>query len=124
MTERDLSVTIETIVWNGEEKVILSRTDYEDLIDARDHAIAMREIANGAPTLSGAELDDFLAAKTPLAFWRHRAGLTQARLAETVGISQAFLAQVERGVRTGTIGLHVKLARALGTRIEDLLEPS
>jgi hypothetical protein len=36
------------------------------------------------------------------------------------GISQAFLAQVEAGVRTGSIGLHLKLARALNLRMEDL----
>jgi len=113
-------VTIQTIIQDGEEKILLSRSDYEDLIDARDHAIAMRDVAAGAPTLSDAELDDFLAAKTPLAFWRHRAGLTQARLANMVGISQAFLAQVEAGVRMGSIGLHLKLARVLNVRMEDL----
>jgi DNA-binding XRE family transcriptional regulator len=114
-------MTIETITQNGEEKVVLRRRDYEDLIDARDHAVAMRDIVAGAPTLTAVELDDYLAAKTPLAFWRRRAGLTQAALAESVGISQPFLAQLEQGVRTGSIAIHAKLARALGIRIEDLV---
>ena len=103
------------------DTITISRTEYEDLVDARDHAIAMREVASGAPTLTDAELDDFIAAKTPLAFWRRRADLTQAQLAAKVGVSQAFLAQLERGTRTGPVGLHAKLARALGVRIEDLL---
>jgi DNA-binding XRE family transcriptional regulator len=108
-------------ITSGNDTITLSRTEYEDLIDARDHAVAMRNVASGAPTLSEAELDDFLAAKTPLAFWRRRSGLTQGRLAELVGISQAFLSQLELGLRTGSIGLHAKLAHALGVRIEDLV---
>lgn len=103
------------------DTITLTRTEYEDLVDARDHAMAMRDVASGAPTLSDEELDDFFAAKTPLAFWRRRAGLTQARLAEAVGISQAFLAQIENGARTGTVGQYKKLAAALSVRIEDLL---
>jgi DNA-binding XRE family transcriptional regulator len=117
MSERSDAMTIPP----GDDTITLSRIEYEDLVDARDHAIAMRDVASGAPTLSEAELDDFLAAKTPLAFWRRRAGLTQGRLAELVGISQAFLSQLELGLRTGSIGLHAKLARALGVRIEDLV---
>jgi DNA-binding XRE family transcriptional regulator len=103
------------------DTVTLTRTEYEDLVDARDHAIAMREVASGAPTLTDAELDDFIAAKTPLAFWRRRAGLTQVQMAQMIGISQAFLAQMESGQRTGSIGQYQKLARALDIRIEDLL---
>lgn len=104
-----------------DETVTLTRQEYEDLVDARDHAIAMRGVANGAPVLTGDELDAFLAAATPLAFWRKRAGLTQAALAERVGVSQAFLAQLERGSRTGSVALHMRLGRALGIRVEDLV---
>jgi DNA-binding XRE family transcriptional regulator len=114
-------MTIDSTSRNNGETITLTRQEYEDLVDARDHAIAMREIAAGAPVLTSAELEAYVAAKTPLAFWRQRAGLTQARLAEIVGASQAFLAQMENGVRGGNVKLHAKLARALGVRIEDLL---
>jgi DNA-binding XRE family transcriptional regulator len=114
-------MTVETIMHNGEEKIILSPTDYQDLIDARDHAIAMREVAAGAPTLTSAELDEFLAAKTPLTFWRRRAGLTQSALAAKIGVSQAFLAQLERGQRRGTVDVYLKLAPVFGLRVEDLV---
>jgi len=73
--------------------VTLTRQEYEDLIDARDHAVAMRDVATGAmETLSDAEMDAYLAAPTPLAFWRRRRGLTQAALAAAVGVSQPYLA--------------------------------
>ena len=46
-----------------DDPITLTLEEYEDLIDARDHAVA-----NGAPTLTDAELDDFLAVKAPLTF--------------------------------------------------------
>lgn len=106
-----------------DDTVILTRQEYEDLVDARDHAMAMRAVATGAmETLDESELDAFLAAATPLAFWRAKRGLTQAVLAERLGITQPYLAQLEAGKRTGNIHLHARMARALGLRIEDLID--
>jgi DNA-binding XRE family transcriptional regulator len=104
------------------ETVTLTRQEYEDLVDARDHAVAMRGVATGAvETLTEDELEAYLAAPTPLAFWRARRGLTQAALAERLGITQPYLAQLEAGKRTGNIRLHARMAKALRVRIEDLL---
>jgi DNA-binding XRE family transcriptional regulator len=117
-----LHTVIQIIIHDGDEKVLLTRDEYEDLIDARDAAIARRDIAAGMPILDSCEMEAYLAAKTPLAFWRQRANLTQAALAKTAGISQAFLAQIETGARTGSVTILAKLARALGLRIEDLID--
>ena len=109
----------------GEELVVLSRQEYQDLIDARDHAMALRDVAFGAmETLGEAELDEYLAVSSALAFWRKRRGLTQALLAGRVGISQGFLAQIETGKRVGEVGLYARLARALHVRMEDLVPES
>jgi DNA-binding XRE family transcriptional regulator len=112
---------IDIINQDGRERVVLDRSDYEDLIDARDAAIAMREIAAGAPTIPDSEMDAYLAAPTPLAFWRQRAAKTQAALADEVGVSQPFLAQIEGGQRQGTVRVLARLAKSLGVRIEDLI---
>ena len=102
--------------------ITLTRADYQDLVDARDHAQAMRDVATGAmETLSEAELDAYLAAPSPLAFWRKRRSLTQAALAGATGITQPYLAQIERGSRGGDVALFAKFARALRVRIEDLV---
>jgi DNA-binding XRE family transcriptional regulator len=104
------------------DTITLSRQEYQDLIDGRDHAVALREVATGAmETLSEAEVDNYLAAPSPLAFWRRRRGLTQAALATEIGITQPYLAQIEGGVRIGDVHLHALLAKALRVRIEDLL---
>ena len=104
------------------DTVTLSRQEYEDLIDARDHAVATRDVATGAmETLSEADLDAYLAAPTPLAFWRRRRGLTQAALAAAIGVSQPYLAQIESGRRTGDVHAYARMAKALRVRMEDFV---
>lgn len=108
---------------NDADTITLTRAAYEDLVDARDHALVMREIATGAmETLSGPEIDAYLAAATPLAFWRKHRGLTQEALAAQIGIAQSSLAQAETGRGGLKAATFARRAKALGTRIEDLLE--
>ena len=105
------------------DTITLTRTEYEDLIDARDYAQAMRGIATGAmETLTGAEVDAYLASPTNLAFWRRHRGLTQTDLAARTGIAQPSLAQAETGRRGLSAGTYAKLAKVLRVRIEDLLD--
>ncbi len=100
----------------------MSRDACDDLIDARDHAIAMRDIASGAvEMLTGPEVDAYLAAPSPLAFWRRHRGLTQVALAAQVGIAQSLLAQAETGGRGLKVETYARLAKGFNTRIEDLL---
>jgi DNA-binding XRE family transcriptional regulator len=109
----------------GEELVVLGRAEYDDLIDARDHALAMAAHARGAdPGLTEAEMDEYLAAPTPLAYWRKRCGLSQTALAAAAGISQPYLAQLETGRRrSADIAVYVRLARRLAVQVEDLITP-
>lgn len=51
---------------------------------------------------------------------RLRLELTQAELAERVGVSRKTINTVENGVFTPSATLALKLARALGVRVEDL----
>jgi len=102
----------------GEELVVLSREAYEDLIDAREHALAMAAHARG----DDPEMDEYLAAPTPLAFWRKRRGLTQASLAAAARISQPYLAQLETGRRkSADIAVYTRLSKRLAVRVEDLV---
>ena len=107
---------------NGEQMVLLSRDEYEDLLDARGHAAAMQAVASGAmETLSEDDAAAYLAAKTPLAFWRRHRGMTQQALAGAVGVSQAYIAQIENGVREGSPVMLRDIARVLRVRMEDLV---
>jgi putative transcriptional regulator len=51
---------------------------------------------------------------------RTERALTQAGLAEAVGVSRKTVNTVENGVFTPSVTLALKLARALGCRVEDL----
>lgn len=57
----------------------------------------------------------------PVRAWREHRNLNQAQLATQVGLSRAYLAQIEGGERTGTLEVIARIARAFGCLIEDLM---
>ena len=116
-------MTIQTIISpDGQRLVTMTAEDYQDLIDARDAEAAMRAVAAGTlQTLSGDDVDAYLAATTPLAFWRRHRGLTQADMAQLAGVSQPYLAQLENGQREGSVSVYRRLARGLGLSVDELL---
>ena len=113
---------VQIITQNGNDRVVLDRTEYEDLIHARDHAVTMRDIAAGAPTLSEADMDAYLAAPSPLAYWRSRAGKSVADLAADIGEAEHVVAEIDGGSKHGTLSVLARIARLLRVRIEDLVE--
>ncbi len=70
------------------------------------------------------DLDDFA---LPLAqnvkTLRLAAGLTQARLAEKAGIPRPTLSLLESGDANPTLAVVLRVCRALGVRLEELLDP-
>lgn len=52
--------------------------------------------------------------------YRQKAGLTQAQLADEVSVSRKTVNTIENGVFVPTTVLALRLARALGCRVEDL----
>ena len=58
--------------------------------------------------------------RTTLREARTAAGLTQAQLAEKIGVSRKTINTVENGVFIPSTVLALKLARALGTTVEAL----
>jgi len=116
-------MTIQTTISpDGQRLVTMTAEEYQDLIDARDAAIAMRDIAAGTmPTVAEADVDAYLAAPTPLAFWRKHRGLTQIELSQAADISQPYLAQLENGQREGAVSVYARLAKLLNVRIDDLV---
>jgi DNA-binding XRE family transcriptional regulator len=115
----------------GDDIVILARKEYDQLIaaageDAADAEAARRALdrrKKGEHSLTSAEVDQLLAAKTPLAFYRKRAGLTQATLAERAGIAQGFLSEIEAGRKSGDVQTLRKIADLLKISLDDLVVP-
>src|SRR6202022_3699077 len=110
----------------GDDIVILSRKEYDRLLvaaneDVIDATIARKAIARNEETLSEAEMDELLAARTPLAFWRKKRGLTQADLAKTAKIAQGFLSEIESGIKTGDVTVLQRIAIALEISLLELV---
>jgi DNA-binding XRE family transcriptional regulator len=96
--------------------------EYHDLLDARDAEAAMRAVAAGTlQMLSGDDVDAYLEATTPLAFWRKHRGFTQAEMAQAIAVSQPYLAQLENGQREGSVSVYQRLAKRLGLSVDELL---
>ncbi len=94
----------------------------EDAADIATARLVIARINSGEEQLlTSAELDELLAAKTPLAFYRQRAGLTQAALAQRTGVAQSDLSEIESGRKSGDIQTMRKMADALNLTIDDLV---
>src|ERR1700730_12885956 len=110
----------------GDDIVILSRKEYDRLLmaaneDAADALVAKKAIACNEETLSEAEMDELLAAMTPLAFWRKKRGLTQTDLAKAAGIAQGFLSEIESGLDKGDVTVLQRIAIALEISLLELV---
>ena len=109
---------------NGDEGDFLP---CEDELEAAAAAVAFevdkaaRRRAGAEPTIPFEVVQAEIAGAHPIAAWRKYRAMTQARLAEEVGIDRGYLAQIERGGRAGTPETLAKIARALGCLVEDLL---
>jgi len=116
-------MTIQTLSTpSGDTLVLIPIEEYEDLIDARRYEAAMRAIESGAvETLSSAEANAYIAAPSPLAFWREHRGMSRHALAEAASVAERQLALIEAGKAKGDISLYPRLAKALRVRIDDLL---
>lgn len=110
----------------GDDIVILSRKEYDRLLvaaneDVADAATAKKAIARNEETLSETEMDELLAARTPLAFWRRKRGLTQTDLAKAAEIAQGFLSEIESGLKTGDVTVLQRIAVALEISLLELV---
>ncbi len=114
----------------GDDIVILSRSEYNALVTVMDDDTAdisnanhiLARIEAGTETLlTDEEMDLLLEAKTPLAFWRQKRGLTQSQLSASARVAQGFLSEIENGNKTGDVHTLAKIARTLAISIDDLV---
>jgi DNA-binding XRE family transcriptional regulator len=110
---------------SGEEVVMMSRASYDQLRDQADayaHTQVLRAVEAGdEEVLSSDEMMALLDAPSPLAFWRNKRGLTQNDLGVQIGVSQSYIASLEKGRRKGDPVHFLKLAQVLNVSMEDLV---
>lgn len=107
----------------GEEMAVLPRAELDALTDRAARASEVAAYRDGKATgFTAEEALAFANAVSPLAFWRAKSGKTQTALASEVGISQNMLSAIENGKRGGDVGLWLRLSRALGVTVDQLVD--
>ena len=114
---------IQTIYQNGVPAFVV--VPFDDFI--REHPQEARELLTASPRIpEGDSIPHEVVGKvvkyeqTCLRAWREYLGLTQAEVAERVGITQAALSQMETGGKKLRKATREKLASALGINPEQL----
>lgn len=119
---------------SGEELVVMSRRDYvallaragdeaaEDEMTARIVDAAREAQVRGEDVALPAEAWAAIeAGESPVKVLRKHRGLTQALLADTAGVSQAYIAEIEAGRKAGAPDTLKSIARALGVPLDMLV---
>jgi DNA-binding XRE family transcriptional regulator len=114
---------------SGEELVVLTRAEYEALLERADREaedaedVAMYDARKAAIVAGGAVLPpevsaSILRGESRLKAVRNWRDETQLHLAFKTGIGQGYLSDLESGRRTGTPETIAKLAKALDVPVE------
>jgi DNA-binding XRE family transcriptional regulator len=114
---------------SGDEMVVMSEADFQALVndaemsaDVAAYDRVKDRLARGEDELIPADfVHRMLDGESRVAVWREFRGLSARALAETAGITQAYLSQIEAGKRDGTVGTMKKIAEALKITVDDLI---
>ena len=114
---------------SGERLVVLPEADYvamrealEDIVDVEAVRAFRQKLAAGNEDLIPAEYADrILDGESKVRVWREYRGLTAVDLAARVGISPAYLSQIETGARESSLDVMRRIAGTLGVTIDDLV---
>ncbi|RIK94190.1 MAG: transcriptional regulator [Proteobacteria bacterium] len=114
----------------GESMVILSKADYDHLVELAEDAMDIAETNEILARIRSGEEEVFpdtltkrllLSDENPVRVMRTYRGLTTAALAKKAGISRPYLTMIESGRRTGTADVMKRLAKALAIDMELLI---
>jgi DNA-binding XRE family transcriptional regulator len=112
---------------NGEELVVMTRHDYEALLEAAEDSDDLVAAYQGLKSLHYDGEIDINVSKAirsglhPVAAWRQHRGLTQTALAKAVGISQAAIARIEgREPGSGSMATLTSLSQTLNAPLWSL----
>ena len=119
-----MATEVQTIITpNGEELVILSRSDYEALLSAAEDAddrVAI-DARSDEPMLPHDDAMAILRGELhPVAAWRKARGLTQAELGSRAGVRGATISDIEASKSAGRFDVMQRIAEVLNVDLDDL----
>ncbi|BDA83884.1 hypothetical protein Sa4125_14260 [Aureimonas sp. SA4125] len=116
----------EAVNLKGESMIVMTRAEYEDLIEDSGDIALIRQAEIDYPDAPGM-LSDLASAVWagelhPLAAWRKSVGLTQAELAAAAGLRPATVSDIESRKIDPRLSTLKALAKALKLGIEDITD--
>jgi DNA-binding Xre family transcriptional regulator len=111
------------------DSVTLSRADFEALIEELEDAVDLAKLHEVEGRLAAGETEEvpfemvlrLHHGEHPVRVWREHRGLTARALAAKAGLSAAYLSEIERGKKPGSLDATARLAKALGVQVDDLV---
>ena len=110
-------------VSRNDDAVLLTRADFEALLDALEDAEARAALRQGdsQETFPKELADALIDGAHPVRVFRKYRNLTLSALARTAGVSISYLCEIETGHKPGSANALSAIARALGVEVEDLI---
>lgn len=114
---------------NGEDMIVLSKSDYETLVERAELAEDIAAVEAYRRKLAAGEEEaipeDFanrlIDGESPVRVYREMRGLSARELAERISISAAFLSEIENGKKEGGVSTLRKIATELNVLLDDLV---
>ena len=107
------------------EWAVIPYKEYERLRGAaelaEDAELARRALERDEERIPIEVVDRLIERENPVRVWRKYRGLTQQELAKKVGVSPAYLSQIETGKRGGSSKVLRAIASALNVDLDDVV---
>ncbi|WP_163836814.1 helix-turn-helix domain-containing protein [Spartinivicinus ruber] len=95
---------------------------FEELADIKEYDEIKKAIKNGETELvPDAVVTRLLDGENPVKVWREHRGLKQKQLAEKLEIMAAYLSQIEKGEKSGSVDVLKRIAEVLNVDLDDLM---
>lgn len=101
---------MQTLVLDNKEYVVLEKAQFDALV-----------LPNADETFPSDFVNKLFESENKLKVWREYRGFSSQELAHAVGISQAYLSEIENGKKEGALRIWKKLAHALNADLELLV---
>ena len=105
------------------ETVTLTRREYDALVERNsqlEDLLAAREADDGVRVPHEVALD-IMRGKGPVLAFRSHQGITLRELSKRTGIAAGYISEIERGLKPGSTSALARIASALGTTIDVLV---
>ena len=122
-----MNMNAQIIQKNGESFAVIPEHFYLELLEKAEEMDDIKEFDLAMIDQDDEEIPSeivyqLLNGENPLKVWRKFRSLTQTDLAQQADTTQAMIAMIENGKRTGTIDILNRLSEALNINIDDLTD--